>query len=59
MLRTGPAKFSKWVVTELKRNGFVPKDGEILYRITPNESDVFQLLEIDYIEPDYRFKEAI
>ena len=60
MLRTGRAKFSKWVVTELKRKGFVPKDGEILYRLTPmytpNESDIFQLLEIDYIEPEYRFK---
>lgn len=58
LLRTGSAEFSQWTVTELKRRGFVPKGGEISYRLTPcytpNESDVFDLLELDYIEPENR-----
>ena len=62
MLRTGSAEFSKWVVTELKRRGFTPKKGAI-WDATPNgddligtleETDVFKLLQIDYIDPERR-----
>lgn len=58
MLRTGPAEFSKWVVTELKKNGLEPKDGEVFHHGTPctipSEEDLFFLLGIDYIEPENR-----
>lgn len=63
LLRTGPAEFSKWVVTELKRRGYVPKDGVILkngYMIQAHEEKaVFRMLGIDYIEPEYRFKDVM
>lgn len=63
LLRTGPAEFSKWVVTELKRRGFTPKGGEILHGAfvasTPTEQSVFNLLGIDWIEPEYRFKDVM
>lgn len=63
MLRTGPAELSKWAVTELKRIGFAPKDGAVwsnelhegMIKIaTPTEGEVFDLLRIDYIEPEDR-----
>ena len=58
MLRTGSAKFSRWVVMELGRRGFTPKGGEIFHRLTlcytPDESEVFNLLELDFIEPEDR-----
>ena len=63
MLRTGPAEFSKWVVTELKRKGYKPEGGEISHGTfvasTPTEQSVFNLLDIDWIEPEYRFKEVM
>ena len=58
VLRTGTAEFSKWVVTELKRKGYVPKDGAIWFGneplLTKEETDVFHLLQIGDIYPEYR-----
>jgi len=62
MLRTGPREFSKFVVTELKRRGFTPKGGAVWSGGEPiptrDEGDVFHLLQIADIYPEYRFKEA-
>lgn len=59
LLRTGPWDFSKWAVTELKRKGYTPKDGEIrnlrgTFIPTSTEGEVFNLLGIDYIAPEDR-----
>jgi DNA polymerase/3'-5' exonuclease PolX len=58
MLRTGPADFSKWVVTELKKEGFIPEGGEVSHHGTPctipSEDDLFFLLGMDYIKPEDR-----
>ena len=58
MIRTGPAEFSKWVVTELKKNGFWAMNGEIFHNGTPctipSEDDLFSLLGMDYIAPEDR-----
>ena len=59
LIRTGPAEFSKWVVTELKRRGYTLKDGAVWLEDslglvqcnTQSEHDVFRMLGIDYIEP--------
>ena len=63
MLRTGPWEFSKFVVTELKKNGFTLDAGEIFHHGTPytvpTEEDLFFLLGIDYIPPECRFKDAM
>jgi len=63
MIRTGPAEFSKWVVTELKRKGYVPKDGAVWLGGKPiptrDETDVFHLLQISDIYPEYRFKDVM
>jgi len=63
MLRTGPAEFSKFVVTELKKNGFTMDAGEVFHNGTPctvpTEEDLFFLLGIDKIEPEYRFNDVI
>jgi DNA polymerase/3'-5' exonuclease PolX len=66
LLRTGPAEFSKWVVTELKKRGYTLKRGAVwatdslglLQCDTPSERDVFRMLGIDWIEPEYRFKDV-
>ena len=61
MLRTGPAEFSKFVVTELKKNGFTMDAGEVFHHGTPftvpSEDDLFFLLGIDWIKPEHRFNE--
>ena len=62
MIRTGPAEFSKWVVTELERRGFTLKDAAIWDKTpagddmigTPTEQGVFGLLQIDWIDPEMR-----
>ena len=63
LLRTGPAKFSKFIVSELKKRGFTPKDGAILLGDEPiptiEEIVVFQHLLISYIEPECRFKDMM
>ena len=63
MIRTGPAEFSKWVVTELKKNGFWAMNGEIFHNGTPctvpTEEDLFFLLGIDPIPPECRFKDVM
>ena len=63
MLRTGPADFSKFVVTELKKNGFTMDAGEVFHHGTPctvpNEEDLFFLLGIDNIPPECRFKDVM
>jgi DNA polymerase/3'-5' exonuclease PolX len=60
MIRTGPAEFSKFVVTALKKKGFLMKEGEVFHHKTPctipTEDYLFSLLGIDRIEPEYRFK---
>ena len=63
MIRTGPAEFSKKMVTRKSQGGYMPDK----YRVsggrvkelkrtleTPEESDVFNLWEMDYIEPEMR-----
>ena len=61
MLRTGPAEFSKFVVTTLKQKGYVLKDGAIWSGseplLTRNETDVFHLLQIADIYSEYRYRE--
>lgn len=67
LLRTGPAEFSKWVVTELKKRGYIPKNGALWLEDslglvqcnTSSEHDVFRMLGIDWIEPEYRFKDVM
>lgn len=63
MLRTGPREFSKFVVTELKKNGFTMDAGEVFHHGTPctvpTEEDLFFLLKIAPIPPDYRFKDVM
>ena len=63
ILRTGAWDFSRWIVIELEKRGFTPKDGAVwseephvgLIKIaTPQEADVFGLLQIDYIKPEDR-----
>jgi DNA polymerase/3'-5' exonuclease PolX len=63
VIRTGPASFSKKVVTQRYKGGLLPSDcvvkGGAVYRNevlvpTPEEEDFFNLLEIDYIEPKRR-----
>lgn len=64
LLRTGPASFSKRAVTHRKYGGLMPshlhsKDGAIR-RVdksvieTPEEVDVFNLFEINFVEPGER-----
>ena len=63
MLRTGPREFSKFVVTELKKNGFTMDAGEVFHHGTPctipTEEDLFFLLGIDSIPPECRFKDVM
>ena len=63
LLRTGPADFSRWVVTPRRKGGGLPshlrvKDGAIWSGKeiipTPTEADVFRLLGMDYIPPAQR-----
>lgn len=63
VLRTGSWDFSRWVVIKLEKRGFTPKDGAVwseepgegLIKIaTPTEGDVFDLMQIGYIEPMLR-----
>lgn len=59
MIRTGPAEFSKVVVTKLKRFGYRSENGRIIKDIdqkmvTIKEADVFDMLRIGYIEPEDR-----
>lgn len=62
-IRTGPAEFSKALVTKKFVGGLLPygmqvTDGQIIDRghpiETPEESDVFRVLGLDYIEPHDR-----
>jgi DNA polymerase/3'-5' exonuclease PolX len=65
LLRTGPEDFSHWIVTQKSRGGglsdfMVVKDGAIHTAVndeiieTPNESDVFDVLGLNWIEPSER-----
>jgi DNA polymerase/3'-5' exonuclease PolX len=62
-IRTGPAEFSKWLVTPRKDGGTLPsyccvKDGTVLAGDTimpmPEESDFFDFLGLVWIEPGQR-----
>ncbi len=63
MLRTGPAEFSKFVVTNLKKRGFTMDAGEVSHNGScipvPTEKALFSLLKIDWIEPECRFKDVM
>lgn len=58
LIRTGSAEFSQAVVTHAKRigkpcrDGSFTRDGEPVY--TPEERDVFDLLNLEYVEPPAR-----
>jgi len=63
MIRTGPSDFSHWMVTPRQKGGGLPsylrvKEGAIWRYdqklITPEESDVFKVLGMEYIEPGER-----
>lgn len=62
-LRTGPADFSKWLVTQRRYGGALPSHYQIreggVYNgpnlvKTPEEKDFFALLGLDWIEPEHR-----
>lgn len=63
VLRTGPAEFSRQIVTPIEKGGLMPKgmycyggaiwrDGDSLD--TPEEIDVFRALNLRYLEPELR-----
>lgn len=63
LIRTGPAEFSKRFVTQKKYGGMLPsnfrvQDGAIWSNNhvieTPEEIDVFNLIGVPFIEPEYR-----
>jgi DNA polymerase/3'-5' exonuclease PolX len=62
-IRTGPADYSHWLVTLRKHGGALPsymkvhdggiyEDAELIE--TPEESDVFKLLQMQYVKPEDR-----
>lgn len=66
MIRTGPWQFSKKMTTPRKHSGFMPsqyriKDGNQLWYKNqsipvPTEAKLFELYEMDYIEPKDRWQ---
>ena len=65
LIRTGPAEFSHWIVTEKMHggglpNGFMVKDGKILsyaddfYIPCPEEIDFLKFCHLNWIEPSMR-----
>jgi len=63
LIRTGPAEFSHWCVTQKDKGGGLPsylhvRDGSIWHHAekiaTPEEMDVFKILGLEYIEPQER-----
>lgn len=66
LLRTGPADFSKRVVTDRRHNGLCPSDLQFKgWRVrrrtggdpldTPDEASVFDALGMEYVAPERRF----
>lgn len=62
-LRTGSADFTKWLVTEKAKGGAKPRhlsfsEGRIWNGLvpfeTPEEADVFRILELEWIPPEAR-----
>lgn len=62
-IRTGPADFSHWIVTQKRGGGPLPDDlrvedgavwGSAGFIPTPNESDFLKLCGLDYIKPEKR-----
>lgn len=62
-LRTGPADYSHWLVTQRSKGGAMPaeaycKDGAIWYDDIPlpmvDEREFFTFLDLEYIEPEKR-----
>ena len=64
-IRTGPADFSHWLVTQKSKNGAMPPcfhvhDGGLYNRFTgeliptPDETDFFEKIGLKYIEPGNR-----
>jgi DNA polymerase/3'-5' exonuclease PolX len=57
-IRTGSAEFTTALVTHAKKvgvpsvDGYLTRDGERL--ATPEERDVFDLLNLEYVEPEQR-----
>jgi DNA polymerase/3'-5' exonuclease PolX len=63
LIRTGPAEFSHWAVTNKRAGGALPsylhvKDGAVWHRSrkieTPEEEDFFSVLGMQYVEPNKR-----
>jgi DNA polymerase/3'-5' exonuclease PolX len=63
LIRTGPADFSHWCVTQKRLGGALPsylkvKDGAVWHGVkkldVPEEEDYFKLCGMKYIEPKYR-----
>ena len=63
LIRTGPAMFSKWMVTQRRKGGALPSfahvrggavwNGETLISM-PEESDYFEFCELLWITPERR-----
>lgn len=63
MIRTGPAAFSRRMVTSQEKGGlmpnkYTPRDGRLWQAgqaiNTPEEEDIFRLYDLDYIDPQQR-----
>lgn len=68
VIRTGPAEFSQWVVTQARKGGALPDHckvdqgavwrtaGDSMWEVlpTPEEQDFFNLLHLDWKEPGER-----
>jgi len=62
-IRTGPAAFSKWLVS-VRKPFYSFKDGQLIHHIngvlsTPEEKDVFNFLNIKYLTPHQRENEKL
>ena len=69
LIRTGPADYSQWLVTEARRRGFHVAHGRLFYGSghpdsktcdctaaipTPNEESVYAALGLPWVEPSER-----
>lgn len=64
VIRTGSAKFSKWIMgTKAREEGYIHRygylwgtaDNDLKYKVLcPEEKDVFNFLRMDWIEPEER-----
>jgi len=62
LISTGCAEFSHWIISQRISQGYRFKDGHLKYMgrtiDTPTEESVFEVLRIQYVQPDRRNLEA-